>query len=197
MEIAHRLRAALTASSKVFSRALDSFDPAPGAKNPYPERMVSYYYVQALAKALAPARVLLEVPVTGRSGRGRDNHVDALVFNDRKLVVAEFKRAWTPSHWGDLARDLARLRGPVAREIGRGFLDRRPRRSFILLGADCWYLEFANAWKSGSSAKRWVLPRAFRRAHRDNLTVYDWPEGSDLDGYYFTWALLPYDEMAA
>jgi hypothetical protein len=31
----------------------------------------------------------------------------------------------------------------------------------------------------------------------DNLTVYDWPEGSDLDGYYFTWALLPYDEMAA
>lgn len=125
MEIAHRLRAALTASSKVFSRALDSFDPAPGAKNPYPERMVSYYYVQALAKALAPARVLLEVPVTGRSGRGRDNHVDALVFNDRKLVVAEFKRAWTPSHWGDLARDLARLRGPVARENSAAHSDAR------------------------------------------------------------------------
>jgi hypothetical protein len=119
--------------------------------------MVSYYYVQALAKALAPARVLLEVPVTGRIGRGRDNHVDALVFNDRELLVAEFKRAWTPSHWGDLARDLGRLRGPVAREIGRGFVDGRRRRSFILLGADCWYLEFANAWKSGESVRRWIF----------------------------------------
>jgi hypothetical protein len=159
--------------------------------------MVSYYYVQALAKALAPASVLLEVPVTGSSGRGRDNHVDAMVFNDRELVVAEFKRAWTPSHWSDLARDLARLRGPIAREIGRGFFDGRRRRPYILLGADCWYLDFANAWKSGSPAKQWVLPRAFHRAHRDSLVVYNWPEGPDLDGYYFTWALLPYHEMAA
>lgn len=197
MQIAQRVRAALTTTSKVLGRALDSFDPAPGAKNPYPERMVSYYYIQALVKALAPAMALLEVPVTGRSGRGRDNHVDALVFNDRELVVAEFKRAWTPSHWSDLARDLARLRGPVGREIRRGFIDGRRRRPYILLGADCWYLEVANAWKSGSPAKQWVLPRVFRGAHRDNLTVYEWPQGPDLDGYYFTWALLPYDEMAA
>ena len=197
MQIARRIRAALNTTSKVFCRALDSFDPAPGATNPYPERMVSYYYIQALAEALAPARVLLEAPVTGKSGRGRDNHVDALVFNDRELVVAEFKRAWTPSHWVDLARDLSRLRGPVAREISRGFLDDRRRRSYILLGADCWFLEFANAWKSGLSAKRWVLPHTFRRAYRDSLTVYDWPDGPDLDGYYLTWALLPYDEMPA
>lgn len=197
MGIAHRLRVALSTTSKVFNRALDSFDPAPGAKNPYPERMVSYYYVQALAKALAPARVLLEVPLTGKSSRGRDNHVDALVFNDREVVVAEFKRAWTPSHWGDVARDLARLRGPFAREIHRGFVDGRRRRAYVLLGADCWYLEVANAWKSGASAKRWVLPPAFRRAHRDKLSVYGWPEGPDLDGYYFTWALLPYNEMTA
>jgi hypothetical protein len=192
LQIAQRLRAALSTSSKVFNRALNSFDPAPGAKNPYPERMISYYFVQALAKALAPASVLLEVPVTGKSGRGRDNHIDALVFNDREIVVAEFKRAWTPSHWGDLARDLARLRGPFAREIRRGFVNGRRRRVYFLLGADCWYRDVANAWKSGSSAKRWVLPPAFRRAHRDSLRVYNWPEGPDLDGYYFTWALLPY-----
>jgi len=195
--VSGRLREALRATTRVFGRALDAYDPAPGAKNPYPERMASYYYVSALAKALAPASVLLEVPVTGKSGRGRDNHIDALVFNDREVVVSEFKRAWTPSHWNDLSRDLARLRGPVAREVLRGFTDNRNRKPYVLLGADCWYLEVAKAWKSGRVVDGWVLPRAFRRAHRDYLTVYPWPEGPDLDGYYLTWALLPYHEMAA
>lgn len=193
MDLEGRFRRALKATANKFARALTSFEPTFGVST-YPERMVSYYYIQALAKALAPASVLLELPVTGK--RGRNNHIDALVFNDCEVVVAEFKRAWTPSHWEDLARDLARLQSPVAREIREGFTDKRRRRSYVLLGADCWYRETANAWKSGSPAKRWNTPPSFLAAHRDYVRVYQ-GKGEDYDGYYFTWALSPFDEMAA
>ena len=193
MGLKGRLRRALRATAREFDHALTSFEPTSGPST-YPERMVSYYYIQALAKALAPASVLLELPVTGK--RGKDNHIDAIIFNNREVVVAEFKRAWTPSHWGDLARDLVRLRGPVAREIRQGFTNNRRRRSYVLLGADCWYRETANAWKSGSPAKRWNTPPPFLAAHRDYLRVFR-EEGKDYDGYYFTWALIPFDEMAA
>jgi len=197
MELKERLRNALKVTASEFNCALDCFDPSPGRVNTYPERMLSYYYIQALVRALPHTDVFLEIPVTGKSGRGRDNHIDALIFNDHEVVVAEFKVAWAPSHWVDLARDFDRLRGRrVAQEIRRGFTDNRRRRPFVFPGADCWYPERANAWKSGLPAGRWILPKPLLAARRDYLRIYP-DKGSDFDGYYFTWALIDYDEMAA
>jgi len=195
MELGERVRKALRVTAAEFNRALGSFDPSPGRANAYPERMVSYYYVRALVRALPRANVLLEIPVTARSERGKDNHIDALVFNDREAVVAEFKVAWAPSHWTDLARDLRRLKGPVAREIRANFLGSRRRHPFIFLGADCWYRERAEAWKSGTRSGKWILPESMRASERDYLCVYS-EKGRDYDGYYLTWALFDYEEMA-
>ena len=197
MRLEERFRKKLGTAAKAFRHALNQFEPTSGA-NSYPERMMSYYYIQALERALAPASVLLEIPVAGKRGRGRDNHIDALIFNDSEMVVAEFKRVLRPSRWGELARDLARLRGPVAQQIRERFGDdRRPPRPFILLGADCWYEHDADVWKSGRRAKGRPLPPTLRTAHRDYLRVFPWDEGPGWDGYYFVWALLPFDEMAA
>jgi hypothetical protein len=198
MDLKRRLHRALKITTKEFTRALDSFDPTVGDKT-YPERMVSYYYIRAIAKALHRANVLLELPVIGKHEHKQDNHIDALIFNDREVVVAEFKRGWAPSHWESLARDFERLRGPnVAKEIRRGFAGRQPPPAFIFLGADCWRQEKAKAWKSGMrSGKQWNLPKPMLAAHRDYLTVYSDKEGKDYDGYYFTWAVIPFDEMAA
>jgi len=195
MELKERIRIALEASAKNLARALDCFEPTIG-ENPYPERMISYYYIQALAAALEPSNVILELPVTGESGRGKDNHIDALIFNNREVVAAEFKRAWTPTHWEDLARDLVRLKGPVSKEIHRGFFDKRHRRPFVFLGADCWYGEVANAWKSGLPSKGWSASPLFLEAHRDYHCVYSY-KSKTCDGFYLTWALLPFNEMAA
>ena len=196
MELRQRGRNALRSAARDFNCALDHFDPAPNRNNSYPERMVSYYYIQALARALPSANVLLEIPVTGRPRRGWDNHIDALIFNDREVVVAEFKVAWAPSHWVDLAGDLERLRTPtVAREILAGFSVRR-HRPYIFLGADCWRPERADAWTSGMKAGKWVLPKSMLASQRDSLCVYP-DKGTDFDGYYFTWAVIPFREMAA
>jgi len=202
MELEQRLRRALKITASEFNRALWHFDPAPGRDNTYPERMVSYYYVRALAKALPRANVFLEIPVTGRSQRGWDNHIDALVFDDDEAIVAEFKVAWAPSHWESIARDLKRLRGAsVAKEIRKGFesaerVAPRRRRQFIFLGADVWRPERAEAWKSGKRAGNWTLPRSMLASQRDYVCVYP-DKGKDFDGYYFTWALFHFDEMAA
>ena len=50
MELKGRLGKELRATAKTFADVLDQIDPT---KNNYPERMVSYYYIQALASALA------------------------------------------------------------------------------------------------------------------------------------------------
>lgn len=177
-----------------FADVLDHINPTDD--NNYTERMVSYYYIQALAKALAPASVLLELPVTGKCSQHANNHVDALIFNDREVIVAEFKVGWAPSHWEALARDLARLQGPIAQEIRRKFIDKRRRRPWVFLGADCWRQKVADVWKSGNTAGRRTVPRALGKAHRDYVCV--WAEkGASFDGYYLTWALLPFDEMSA
>src|SRR5260221_904157 len=198
MELSGRLRKALGITAREFNGALELYDPAPGRDNTYPERMVSYYFIRALARALANSNVLLEIPITGRTRRGWDNHIDALVFNDDEIVVAEFKVGWAPSHWMALAKDLERLQRPsVAKEI-RNCLERSPRgaairhqRPYIVLGSDCWFQDRANAWKAGSKSGNWVLPKAMLPAKRDYLAVYD-DEGADFDGYYFTWALMPF-----
>lgn len=195
VQLGERLRNALKIGARDFSHALDCFDPRPGRDNSYPERMVSYYYVQALARALPGAHVLLEIAITGESGREFDNHVDALVFNDHELVVAEFKVSWAPSHWVHLARDLERLRGPVAKQIRTGFAV-RGRRAFIFLGTDCWHRGGADAWKAGTKFGKWILPESMHTSERDYLCVYP-DKGRDFDGYYLTWALIPFREMAA
>lgn len=192
MELEKRLYKSLKVMAREFNGALDRFDPAPSRTNSYPERMVSYYYIQAIARALPGANVLLEIPVTGESRRGWDNHIDALVFNDREVVAAEFKVAWAPSHWVALARDLERLRkARVMREIRAGFSGRGRRRWYILLGSDCWYRARAEAWKSGKKAGNWVLPESMRASHRGYICVYP-NQGKDFDGYYFTWALMDF-----
>lgn len=196
MDLKRRLRGALRITTKEFNQALERFEPTTGDKV-YPERMVSYYYIRAIAKALPRAHVLLELPVTGKRGRKQDNHIDALVFNDREVVVAEFKVGWAPSHWEALARDFERLRGPIAQEIRGMFRDDQRRRAFIFLGADCWYLEKAKAWASGMrSGKEWSLPQPMLATDREYLPVYH-DKGKDYDGYYFTWAVTPFDEMSA
>ena len=199
MDLKQRLLRALKSTTKEFKHALDQrFEPTTGDKV-YPERMVSYYYIRAIAMALQPrANVLLELPVTGKSGRKRDNHIDALVFNDREVVLAEFKVGWAPIHWEALARDFERLRGRVAKEILKKFGDGRRRRTFIFLGSDCWRLEKARVWTSGRRSGNWNLPRpilATHRAHRDYFPVYD-GNGKNYDGYYFTWAVIPFDERS-
>ena len=197
MDLKKRLHRALTSTAREFNRSLDRFDPTIGDKT-YPERMVSYYFIRAVAKALPPANVLLELPVIGKRKHIQDNHIDALVFNDRELVLAEFKRGWAPGHWESLYRDFERLKGSnVAKEIRRGFRNDQHRRAYIFLCADCWYLEKAKAWKSGKPlGAKWSLPKPMLAAHRDYLTVYS-EIGKDYDGYYFTWALIPLDKMPA
>jgi hypothetical protein len=149
MDLKRRLHRALKIAAKEFNHALGRFEPTVGDKT-YPERMVSYYYIRAIAKALPRANVLLELPVTGKQKHRQDNHIDALIFNDRELVVAEFKRGWAPSHWESLARDFERLRGPnVEKAILRGFGNRPLPPAYIVLGSDCWRPEKAETWKSG------------------------------------------------
>ncbi len=193
MNLKRRLHRALAIKAKEFNHALgQGFEPTTGN---YPERMVSYYYIQAIAMALPRANVFLEVPVTGKRGRKQDNHIDALVFNDREIVIAEFKVGWAQSHWDALARDLARLQGPVAQEI-RGKFKKAGRHPWIFLGADCWRQKVADVWKSGNTVGRRTVPPTLGKAHRDYVRVWEGTEKS-CDGYYLTWALLPFDEMAA
>ncbi|MGC2519273.1 MAG: hypothetical protein WA373_09255 [Burkholderiales bacterium] len=195
MDLKQRLREALTVTTREFKRALaQSFEPTTGVKA-YPERMVSYYYIRAIAMALSPANVFLELPVT-RGGK-QDNHIDALVFNHDEVVAAEFKVGWAPSHWDALARDLKRLRGPIAKEIRNKFKGGPRRRPFIFLGSDCWNPEKAKVWTSGIQSGGWNLPKPMLAAHdRDYLRVYP-DKGKGYDGYYFTWALFDFDEMFA
>jgi hypothetical protein len=194
LDIKKRISGALSETAEEFEGALDDIDPTRGN---YPERMVSYYYIQALVRALKTTSVLLELPVTGKRNNRADNHIDALVFNDREMIVAEFKVGWAPSHWESLARDLQRIQGPAGQEIGRKFLKKRHRKSWIFLGADCWYQHIAESWKSGEPIKRRALPPALGKAcYRDYVRVWDL-KGKDYDGYYLTWALFPFDQMAS
>ena len=195
MTLERRLFSALKVAAEDFVRALEFFEPTSGP-NAYPERMVSYYYIQALAKALGKSpNVFLEVPFAGKRGGKKDNHIDALVFNDREMVMAEFKRAWTPSQWRSLATDLKRLQGRAGREIRRSFEDSDKRRSFVFLGADCWRADVAKVWKTDSKVRLWTVPPTLRNAHREYLRVFS-GKGKDYDGYYLTWALIPLDNMA-
>src|SRR5258706_12084016 len=179
MDLKRRLRSALTITRKEFKHALDQgFEPTTGIKT-YPERMVSYYYVRAIAMALPRASVFLELPVIGKRERKQDNHIDALVFNDGEVVVAEFKVGWAPSHWEALARDFRRLSGPIAKEIRKKFKGSPRRRAFIFLGSDCWRPERAEAWKSGKRAGNWKLPKSMLGSQRDYVCVYP-DKGKDL-----------------
>jgi len=93
MDLKQRLLRALKTTTKEFNHALKRVEPTVGDKT-YPERMVSYYYIRAIAKALLPrANVLLELPVTGKHEHRQDNHIDALIFNDRELVVDGFHKS--------------------------------------------------------------------------------------------------------
>ncbi len=203
MDLKQRLRKALTITTREFKIALDQgFEPTTGNKV-YPERMVSYYYIRAIAMALSPpmalspANVFLELPATGTRGGKQDNHIDALVFNHDVVVVAEFKVGWAPSHWDALARNLKRLRGPIAKEIRKKSKGGPQRRPFIFLGSDCWYPEKAKVWTSGMQSGGWSLPKPMLAAHhRDYLCVYP-DKGKGYDGYYFTWAVFDFDEMSA
>ena len=199
MKLQARLRRELVVAAKTFDCALTHINPT--GENNYPERMVSYYYIGALARALAPASVLLEIPITGKRSRRTDNYVDALVFNHRELIVAEFKVGWAQGHWEAIARDLERLRGQVAKEIRTKFYNtsKRARRPWVFLGTDCWRENVADVWKSGKPGKRHSLPSALGKAnvHRDYLCVWDDETGPSFDGYYLMWALLPFEEMSA
>ena len=194
MELEQRLHRALAITTKEFNHALEQgFEPTAGN---YPERMFSYYYIRAIAMAVPRANVFLEVPVTGKRGHKQDNHIDALVFNNSEVVVAEFKVGWAQSHWDALTRDLARLQGPVAQDIRSKFSDKRPRRTWVFLGADCWRQRVADMWKSGNTAGRRTVPPALGKVYRDYVCVWE-GKGKSFDGYYLTWALLPFDEMSA
>jgi len=192
LELKERVKRGVKAARKDFARTLDSIDPT---YNNYPERLVSHFYIRALAQALKTKSVLQELPVTGKASQRADNHVDALIFNDSELVVAEFKVGWAPSHWEALAKDLNRLRGPVAQQIARKFTDKQKRTAWIFIGADCWQPHIAEAWKLGKPARRWTLPSSLGNAYyRDYIRVWR-DKGKGFNGYYLTWALFKFDEF--
>jgi len=43
---------------------------------------------------------------------------------------------------------------------------------------------------------KWILPESMQTSERDYLCVYP-DKGRDFDGYYLTWALIPFREIAA
>ena len=198
MALKNRLRKEIKAASETFSDVLNYISPTAHLHstehNNYPERMFSHFYIKAIAKALNTDNVLLELPVRGKRGHRMDNHIDALIFNDRQIVVAEFKLGWAQSGWEALARDLVRLQGPVAQEIRKKFT-RQGRRPWIFVGTDCYRKNVAAVWKSGRAGARHRLPRALGNAHRDFVPVWE-EEGKNFDGHFLMWALLPYAEMS-
>ena len=192
MQLGERLRNALKIGARDFSHALDCFDPRPGRDNSYPERMVSSSLRPGSRQGASRVRTCsLEIAIAGESGRESDNHVDALVFNDHKLVVARNSRF--PGHpvTGYISHGISeRLRGPVAKQIRTGFAV-RGRRPFIFLGTDCWHRGGADAWKAGTKFGKWILPESMHTYRRDYVCV-DPDKGRDFDGYYLTWALIPF-----
>ena len=194
----YRLRRSLERAAKRFNHALNQFDPTTGEKT-YPERMVSYYFVRAVGEALQGANVLLEMPVT--IGGRQDNHIDALIYSEQEVVLAEFKRGWAPSHWKSLATDYERLqRVSLTKEIQSKFRIRCPRRAYIFLGTDCWVEWIGEIWKTGESSRGWTLPKMLHETTRDYVRVYKCEpddKGKGYDGYYFAWALAPYDRTFA
>ena len=77
MELTARVNKFVQAANADFARALDSIDPTNGN---YPERMVSHFYIRAIANALRTKSVLIELPVTRKTSQRADNHIDALIF---------------------------------------------------------------------------------------------------------------------
>ena len=201
-----RINERIRANASLLDGARRHFRLAVG-KNAYPERTVSHFFIRALVEALSPdpqantpasgtgASALLEVAVvSGTSGRV-DNHLDALVFNEDTAILAEFKRAWSPSHWKDLAADVRRVRGLVAQDIGARFLDHGTRQLIGFYGVDAWRQSVVDAWSSGQSHRNWNVPPEMAGMQRSAHVVWrdDSPDrtGKDYDGYYLLWAFEP------
>jgi hypothetical protein len=162
--------------------------------NAYPERVLSYFFIRAIADAKGGADVFLEVPVLNTKSGRRDNHLDALVFNNEVAILAEFKRGWTPRLWQDLAADVKRVRDVVGGDVLKRFRDKKPRRLHGFYGIDAWRAPIADAWLSGTEYRRWVLPDVFSKMDRRMHFVWENPDKSkvkDDHPYYALWALEP------
>lgn len=162
--------------------------------NAHPERAVSYFFIRAIADAIGGARVFLEVPVLNTKSGRRDNHLDALVFNNEVAILAEFKRGWTPRLWQDLAADAKRVRDVVGGDVLKRFLDKKPRSLHGFYGIDAWRAPIAKAWRSGTGYEGWSLPEVFREMYRRMHCVWEDPDkgkAKAYHGYYALWALEP------
>ncbi len=180
------IEAELQRSAREIDAAVSAFDVCDLARNGYPERMLTYYLIQAVARCLKRPQVLLEVPIRNPADTRDDNHIDAIVFDKDAAFLCEFKRAWAPRHWVDLAADARRVRA-LEDGLGRRF-SHRPHRLFGFYAADCWYKAVAAAWCTGTTYRRWQLPEVFRPMRRGSCTVFE-RKGTSFDGHYLTWAL--------
>ena len=180
------IEAELQRCAREIDNAVTAFDVCDLSRNGYPERLLTYYLIQAVARCLERPKVLLEVPIRNPADTRDDNHIDAIVFDDATAFLCEFKRAWAPRHWVDLAADARRV-SAVEDDLALRF-GRRPRQLIGFYASDCWQKAVATAWCTGTSYKRWQLPEVFRSMTRGSCTVSE-RKGTSFDGHYLTWAL--------
>ncbi len=183
-----RIANALSFASRQIARSAQSFQICDLARNGFPERMVSYHLIQAITQTLDNPVTLLEVPIRNAADTKDDNHIDAIVFDEQTAIICEFKRAWLPSHWSNLATDVRRVRAKV-NDLRRRFVS-APEVFLGFYASDCWVSSIATSWVNGRNEyKRWVLPEEFRFITRGKCEVSDFFGKPPEDGHYLTWAL--------
>lgn len=192
-DLFQRIRDALVKQAANLNTARQVFQIVPRSQGAYPERAISHFAIRAACDAV-DGIAILEAGFPNDSESKNDNHLDALIFNDEIAILAEFKRAWTPSHWKGIAADAVRIErfGPA---ISKRFndTDKPKRRLFALYGLDAWRVEIANAWRDESTCDRWKLPDKFKAMKRGYVVVWTEPNGrqpgTDYDGYYLLFAI--------
>ncbi len=183
-----RIANALSIASREIQRSAQSFQICDLGRNGFPERMVSYHLIHAIARTLDNPVTLLEVPIRNAANTKDDNHIDAIIFDEQTAIICEFKRAWAPSHWSNLATDARRVRAKV-NDLRRRFPS-APKTFLGFYASDCWVGAIANSWVSGENQyKKWILPEEFRLITRGKCEVSDFCGKPPEDGHYLTWAL--------
>lgn len=170
------------------NRADEQFQiiPSEGRGGAYPERAITYFFIQALREAI-DGTVILETPFQNQVTSKHEFHLDAVVFNDDLVILAEFKTAGAPAHWDLLAADFNRVNA-FAKVIDTRFRVAKPRRLFEFYGVDAWRERIAEVWLTGNPSHGWKLPDVFREMNRGIERVWT-KKAADFDSYHLLFAL--------